>query len=394
MEGDKNIIKDIIVISSGSYPYGGAATNRHLSYLRGLAENSINTTLLVISPDNKQSKKSNSRDTKYKGIRIKYTCPRLFLNSKQIKRINYIFGVLQSFIFLLFYRNKNEGKKILLLLITKPFLLLFYIFFGHLMGYKVVHERTEYPFLSMKNKTLKFYLNKVIPRFDGIFVITYALKRYFAAYTKKAVFVLPMNVEMERFSVNKEINVEPYIAYCGSMYTDKDGVPQLIKAFDKVSTYYPELKLYLIGDNSDYNRFKFIKTEIDNSISKERIICTGIVDRDKMPQLLKNAKILALARPDNIQAQGGFPTKLGEYLATGNPVVITDVGEHSLYLTDGISAMIAKPDSTEAFSKKLKYLLDNQEKAKEIGYNGKNVAYKYFDYKGQSDKLIGFLNEL
>ncbi|MDD3567455.1 MAG: hypothetical protein PHT92_03550 [Bacteroidales bacterium] len=28
----------LIVISSGSFPYGGAATNRHLSYLKGMAE--------------------------------------------------------------------------------------------------------------------------------------------------------------------------------------------------------------------------------------------------------------------------------------------------------------------------------------------------------------------
>ena len=48
--------------------------------------------------------------------------------------------------------------------------------------------------------------------------------------------------------------------------------------------------------------------------------------------------MLVLARPDNIQAKGGFPTKLGEYLATGNPVVVTKVGEIPNYLIDGVNA--------------------------------------------------------
>lgn len=68
----------------------------------------------------------------------------------------------------------------------------------------------------------------------------------------------------------------------------------------------------------------------------------GDVHRDKVPELLCRSKILALARPDNLQSEGGFPTKLGEYLSTGNLVIITDVGDIPFYLKDGESALIAK----------------------------------------------------
>ena len=49
---------------------------------------------------------------------------------------------------------------------------------------------------------------------------------------------------------------------------------------------------------------------------------TGRTSPEVMPQILTDASILALARPNNVQSQNGFPTKLGEYLATGNPVAI------------------------------------------------------------------------
>ena len=74
-----------------------------------------------------------------------------------------------------------------------------------------------------------------------------------------------------------------------------------------------------------------------------------------MPKYLCNAKLLALARPDSIQAQGGFPTKLGEYLATGRPVVVTKVGEIPDYLEDGVNAFLS--DINSGYS--LLYFNDN-----------------------------------
>ncbi len=111
-----------------------------------------------------------------------------------------------------------------------------------------------------------------------------------------------------------------------------------------------------------------------------------------MPILLINAEILALARPDNIQAKGGFPTKLGEYLATGNPVVITDVGEHTEYLTDGESAYISNPDNPTHFAEKLLQASKDLIISNKIGLNGKKIATQFFNNQIQSEKLYHFLN--
>ena len=65
---------------------------------------------------------------------------------------------------------------------------------------------------------------------------------------------------------------------------------------------------------------------------KDSIVFTGIVSAADIPQILKNAAVLALDRPDSLQAQCGFPTKLGEYLLTENPVIVTKVGDIPLFL--------------------------------------------------------------
>lgn len=200
-----------------------------------------------------------------------------------------------------------------------------------------------------------------------------------------------MTVEFDRFLIKKEIKVPRYIAYCGSMYTDKDGVPDLIEAFGLIANEYTDIQLYLIGDNSDVDKFKTVRSKINESKVKERIICTGHIERNKMPELLCNATILALCRPANIQAQGGFPTKLGEYLATAKPIVITDVGDHTKYLQDRKSAFIALPDNPVDFAAKIRECLINKKLACSVGNAGFQVALDQFNYKKQAVTLKNFV---
>lgn len=88
-----------------------------------------------------------------------------------------------------------------------------------------------------------------------------------------------------------------------------------------------------------------------------------------------------MARPNNRQAKGGFPTKLGEYLATSKPVVLTKVGEIPLFLTDGVNAYLSEPDNAESFAKKLDEALSNQKEARKVGLNGRHLADTVFNYR-------------
>ena len=178
------------------------------------------------------------------------------------------------------------------------------------------------------------------------------------------------------------------------MGNNKDGVSILIEAFKKIAPKYTDIKLYLIGDTSDKNEMAKLKRKVAEFDLQGRVVFTGRIDHAKMPAYLCNATLLALARPANKQAEGGFPSKLGEYLETGNPVVITKVGDIPEYLTDGENAFLCQPDSVEAFAEKLDYALSNPDIAKKIGRNGQKLIFSAFDYKVQSQKLINFVNML
>lgn len=383
-----------IFVTLGSFPNGNASTNRILSYARGLAELGFDVSILVLAPETNQSLLSNKKRLSYNKIKIRYTCPFLFVKNNLIRKINFIFGIVTGYIYLTRLLFQYYKQITVSLVFVQPIILYFFIKLIKLFKVNVFHERTEFPFLNGKNDfNYKFYINRVIPLFDGIYVISFSLADYFKGLTKNPVHHIPMTVEFDRFNKKPQKKLK-YIAYCGSMYTDKDGVPDLIEAFNIVAGELSDLHLYLIGDNSDQIRFKIINDKILESPFRNRIICTGYIERDEIPQLLIDARILALSRPDNLQAKGGFPTKLGEYLATSNPVIITDVGEHTKYLKDGESAYIAEPNDPQSFANKILECVHDEKRAIQIGKNGYQVALKHFNYLNQAKSLSSFFDSI
>jgi glycosyltransferase involved in cell wall biosynthesis len=123
----------------------------------------------------------------------------------------------------------------------------------------------------------------------------------------------------------------------------------------------------------------------------DRIIKTGFTKPQDIPQILKNATACVLARPDGLRAKAGFATKIGEYLLSENPVILTDVGDFTKFLKDGESALIVEPGDTESFAKKMNWVLENADKAREIGKNGASVARLNFNSRIEAKKMIDIM---
>jgi glycosyltransferase involved in cell wall biosynthesis len=379
----------LIFVSTCQYPDGGAATNRHLAYTKGLKELGHEIEFLLLN-----EQKWKEIETVENGI--KFTCVYVHTLNKSSK-----FKQIHSFIKTI-HRTKekifaahNQGLITkLILLDTSISILIPLLRHGKKLGLKIFHERTEYPFVvaakTISGKIdLYFYLKFLIRRFDGIYVINNALKNYFSKKTirKVPVRVINMIVDPARFECNRKCtNTERLITYCGTLDGDKDGVPILIESFANIANEFPQLKLQLIGSLDNQLTKYNIESLIRRLSIENRVIVTGLVKRDEIPELLCNSQILALARPNNKQAEGGFPTKLGEYLATGNPVIVTNVGEINLFLEDKKNAFISEPDSAEIFSQKLREALLSKN-ALQIGIEGKKLVYNEFNYLTQAKVL-------
>lgn len=263
--------------------------------------------------------------------------------------------------------------------------------------YNVFYERTEAPYYQnggLIYKICETIQLSMVKYAKGLFVISESLRSEFHRRGVKNIEIINMFVDSERFEGIPVMNKTKYIAYCGVLTVHKDGVDDLIRAFHIFHKQFPEYKLMLIGDSHLKQVVHQLYSIVDSLNLNNDVIFTGHISPDDIPALLKNASILALARPNNKQAQYGFPTKLGEYLSTGNPVVVTRVGEIDKFLQDKVNCIFSIPDNPEDFAEKLLWVEEHPIESKKIGERAGLLIKNDFSSKIQSLRALAFMQRI
>lgn len=372
-----------IVFICRRYCIGEAWTNRLLCYAKGFASQGFRVKLLFLIPDKFR--------TNYKieipGVEV----VDLWRSDGFISKIHRLFSYIKNktairdyisngdICFMmdaggLYVREINKSNK----------------------NVKIVIETTEHPKIRLRGINHFFYRSfiKSIKAAEKVCVISKSLQEFYVndiGIDENRVCIINMFVDPIRFEGLTKQAKSKYIAYCGSVGIVKDGVDVLIKAFAKFKKSYPDYHLEIYGTGLDdvMNQLLMLTTELQLN---ESVMFVGKVSPEDMPQKLFDSKILALARPDNLQNRNGFPTKLGEYLATGNPVVVTAVGEIPLFIKDRENGYLALPGDVDSFALKLSEAANDLENnLVNIGDNGKLLINKEFSYIENISKLINSL---
>lgn len=390
---------NLIFISREQYPDGGAPANRHIAYTKGLIEQGHKVTFILLS-------RQSGEEAQFLHEGVMFVCAGFKKDRDKTSLLGKIFlhtSLLKSTLKTISLVKKQESIDAIILLTTWNQDLIPLLCMASMLKIKVLHERTEYPFIDLRpgfrgRVDLWIYLYFIEKKFDGIYVINNKLVAYFNEYLKDKIpiEIINMIVEPGRFEENgKQKDDKPrYIAYCGILNSVKDGVDILVKSFIAASNsgkIPDDVNLCLIGEFSNEDFKAMINNLIVESAMEDRVIFTGRLERSEIPAYLNSAEALALARPSNKQSEGGFPTKLGEYLATGKPVIITNTGEIPLFLKDGVNAFVAEPGSVQSFADKIAEVYSDYSRAMEIGKNGRTLVENDFNYLRQSEKLAHFI---
>jgi glycosyltransferase involved in cell wall biosynthesis len=394
-------------MNSNPFFTSSASANRWLTLIEGLKELNVDIKIIIIGGYQSKSEQQNfEKTTHLNGIEFKYLTSKIVEGLWQRRYYKYIGKHIQfiktkhsirkelsGYDGIVWSQNDLSLWKIITSIQNKSFKLICemseFLDIHHFNKGNTLHKRAGDAKQAYFEKT---YINKL----DGFVLMTKSLLAHYSIFHNHPPLLhLPMTVDLDRF--DKELPVpnnfeQPYIAFVGVMNNAKDGVNILIDAFFKIHTQFPEHKVYLVGGwNYDTpNHQKLIKAYS----LQDKILWKGEFPRDEIPAIIKNAALLALPRPDSKQARGGFPTKLGEYLATGVPVCATTVGEIPDYLKDNESVYFAEPGSVESYSNAMIRALSDSVKANKIGQQGKRVAESSFNKNIQSKILHNFLKQL
>ncbi len=162
----------------------------------------------------------------------------------------------------------------------------------------------------------------------------------------------------------------------------------LLAAMEIVWKRYSDCSLVITGGTTKATLGTAVKG------TKKNIRYTGYVERSELLREYSEASVLAIPLFDDLRSHARFPTKLGEYLASGRPVVTNRVGEIPHFLEDGVSACVTEPGDTSAFAEAICRMLEHKDSGQAIGKEGCRVAARHFHYANYGAKLCEFFSSL
>lgn len=318
---------------------------------------------------------------------------RIFKGSRILNAIHYRFLLISNS--LKIPKSTNKQLNIIFLLNTDPLVFLLVWIVAKLKKLLIISERNEYPVIIRNDNSYKVLFYRLFILWwqykilDGFFLMTEPLINFYSAHVRKNCIIqlLPMTVDFNRFTNLQKIDTCKYLFYAGSLSQKKDGIISLIRAFNDIEYNENNLELWIAGGVREEESYHHLKSLIAKLELEKHIKLLGTIDRNKIPQLISNALILVLPRPKSIQAQGGFPTKLGEYLASGKPVIATRVGEIPKYLNEDEVFFISSEHIEKGLVNRINRILSDYDKALIIGEKGKEKAFEYFSTTRNAEKI-------
>ncbi|HTY24967.1 MAG TPA: glycosyltransferase family 4 protein [Desulfomonilaceae bacterium] len=148
----------------------------------------------------------------------------------------------------------------------------------------------------------------------------------------------------------------PLLVYVGRFHPEK-AQDQLLRIFGRVVTQCPGARLWILGEGPLEGELKALSKvlAIDHAVS-----FLGFVPEPF--ELLALADILV--HPSNIE---GVSQAIGEGMAAGMPIVVSDVGGLREIMTPGINGVMVPPGDEEAFAQAVLDLIENRERRAQLG---------------------------
>ena len=205
-----------------------------------------------------------------------------------------------------------------------------------------------------------------------------------------------INTELFRYQdvrdITKTYNMDgsKVIIYVGTLSRGRN-LEMLILAFSNVRALRDDLKLLIVGEGDDKENLRRISCELGID---DDVIFTGQASHTDVPRFIAASNIGISPIPPRSFFKISSPIKMFEYMAMAKPVIANEeILEHRevLELSGGGILVQFKP---ERFADAIIDLLDNPEKAAEMGQRGRNWILSNRTYELMARQLEIKLSDL
>lgn len=396
---------EVVCVCGGfGFPYGGTGTTGRIKNLgKALQVAGVKFRLLHCGPSPVAA--NTQRSGVFEGLPFEYTTTLRRPANAPARWLVYLRAVVGLTIRLVQLRPARHRTVICLLTLKGPETLCFG-WLCRLLGLRMVQELSEWwpgePSCSAFTKWLyrkRLWKNAT----GGVLVISKEVEkraREAAVGYRPAMRIhrFPMVVDVQEFNgasrhTDRDAGTDPFFLWCGAVDGWHSAVEFLIRATGLVRAARYRPKLIILGLCSERWRAILIDYAMQHGLSADEIVLTGFVDERRREALYRSAAALLLPLPDDDRSRTRIPNKLGEYLASGTPVVTCKIGDLVDFLTNGVNAYLAEPSNEQDFAEQMISVLRDPAAARRIGAAGREACLNYLDYRVHATALAQFFGD-
>ena len=172
------------------------------------------------------------------------------------------------------------------------------------------------------------------------------------------------------------------VAYMASSYAP--GMEQFAEPLAALGEEMPDLRVMLIGHME-----RRLGTTLEALGMKERLIRPGFVPEERLPLYLAAADVCLIGLSPGPYNEARWPAKLGEYLAAGRPVIVTNVGDTPEVIANAQAGLVVNGEPGD-IQQKLSRLLREPHLAVRMGANARKLAEGELAWPRLVDRLEDF----
>ena len=237
-------------------------------------------------------------------------------------------------------------------------------------------------------KFQSYILNIILCEADLILPISKGMQK---DLTQKGIsgskmMLFPSSVDLDIFSLmvsgdnvrnRYHLNNSQVVIYVGEMIKLRH-LDMVIRAFAKVKEKKGDVKLLMVGDGDDRVNLERLADELG---VKNSIVFTGQVSYFDVPKFIAASDIGIVPVPPLSILKVSVSTKLREYMAMGKAVIANEeIPDHKESIEQSEGGILV-PFDESAFADGIIELLNNPEKAKEMGRKGYEWVVKTSSYE-------------
>lgn len=212
------------------------------------------------------------------------------------------------------------------------------------------------------------WIGPTLQRADAVVVPSAFLQGVFARYGV-SVRVIPNVVDLSRFAPGgRKIDGEPRIVITRNLEPIYD-IATALRAFRLVKERFPAARLTVAGSGPELKNLQALAAELEVAGA---VTFAGRLDIDQMAQLYNNADLMV-----NPSLADNLPVSILESLASGVPVVSTNVGGVPFLVEDGKTALLVPAGDPAAMAEAMVDLLTDRGKACRLTEAGRELARNY-----------------